>query len=95
MGGSSEPNKPPWIRHCSCSLRSSIEHSRQCGLLEREDLSAADKQHYSTTFGVNHRALLNSLTYFDVSSGALTPDIMHDILEGALPLEIKLMLRVK
>ena len=27
-------------------------------------------------------------------SGALIPDIMHDVLEGALPLEMKLMLKV-
>ena len=73
----------------------SAEHSRQCQLLEREDMSATDKQQYSTTFGVNRRALLNSLTYFDVTSGALIPDIMHDILEGALPLEVKLMLKVQ
>ena len=79
----------------SFCLRSSAEHSRQCQLLEREDMSATDKQHYSTTFGVNRQALLNSLTYFDVSSGALIPDIMHDILEGALPLEVKLMLKVQ
>ena len=31
---------------------------------------------------------------FGVASGALIPDVMHDILEGALPLEIKLMLKV-
>ena len=32
--------------------------------------------------------------YFSVASGALLPDIMHDVLEGALPYEIKLMLKV-
>lgn len=55
------------------------------------DLSMADPQHYSMAFGVNRRALLDTLRYFDVS-GALIPDIMHDILEGVLPLELKLML---
>lgn len=54
-----------------------------------------DQQHYSTVFGVNRRALLNTLRYFDVTSGALIPDIMHDILEGALPLQVKLMLKVQ
>ena len=54
----------------------------------------ADHQHYSTAFGVNQRALLDTLHYFDVSSGVLIPDIMHDILEGVLPLELKLMLKV-
>lgn len=43
---------------------------------------------------MNRRALLNTLDFFSVASGALIPDIMHDILEGALPLEVKLMLKV-
>jgi len=62
-------------------------------LLE-QDLCASDHQHYSTIFGVNRRAVLSTLRYFDVTSGALIPDIMHDILEGALPMEVKLMLKV-
>ena len=41
---------------------------------------------------MNCRADLNELQYFNVCSGALVPDIMHDVLEGALPLEMKLML---
>lgn len=43
---------------------------------------------------MNRRALLSTLEYFGVASGALVPDIMHDVLEGALPLEVKLMLKV-
>ena len=35
---------------------------------------------------------LNELNFFHVSSGGLLPDIMHDILEGALAYESKLML---
>lgn len=58
-------------------------------------MSAADQQHYSMTFGVNRRTLLSTLRYFEVTSGALVPDVMHDILEGALPLELKLMLKVQ
>lgn len=65
-----------------------------CEILERADLPAADRQHYSLVYGVNRRALLSTLDLFDVVSGALLPDVMHDILEGALPLEIKLMLKV-
>ena len=76
-------------------LRSAEEHSRHCNLLEQNDLNASDRQHYSTTFGVNRRSLLSSLKYLDVTSGMLIPDIMHDILEGALPLEVKLMLKVR
>ena len=76
------------------TIRGQSAHSAHCDLLEREDLSVADRQHYSTVYGVNRRSLLNSLEFFDVASGALIPDIMHDILEGALPLEVKLMLKV-
>ena len=75
-------------------LRCSTEHARHCDVLERKDLSSSDKQHFSTTFGVNRRTLLNGLKYFEVTSDALIPDIMHDILEGALPPELKLMLKV-
>lgn len=62
--------------------------------MERNDLSATDRQHYSLVYGINRRALLSTLTFFDIASGSLIPDIMHDILEGALPLEVKLMLQV-
>lgn len=64
-------------------------------MIERNDLTTSDQHHYSVAFGVNRRALLDNLLYFDVTSGALIPDIMHDILEGALPLEVKLMLKVQ
>lgn len=76
------------------TLRSNTQHSNYCDLLERDDLPAADIQHYSLVYGINRRALLNSLDYFKVTSGSLIPDIMHDVLEGALPLEVKLMLKV-
>lgn len=54
----------------------------------------ADKHHFSLIYGVNRCALLNTLEFFSVTSGALIPDIMHDVLEGILPLEVKLMLNV-
>ena len=75
-------------------IRSDQTHSDHCDLLEQDGLSAADRQHFSLVYGVNRRALLNSLEYFSVASGALVPDIMHDVLEGALPLEVKAMLKV-
>lgn len=31
--------------------------------------------------------------YFHVCSGALIPDVMHDVLEGALQYEVKLMIK--
>ena len=50
--------------------------------------------HYSTTFGINNRSHLESLSYFSVAEGAMIPDVMHDVLEGVLPLELKLILKV-
>ena len=75
-------------------IRSDVKHSDFCNLLECDDLSASDRQHYSLVYGINRRALLSTLNFFGVASGSLVPDIMHDMLEGALPLEVKLMLRV-
>ena len=48
----------------------------------------------SKEYGINRNSILNELAYFHVCSGALIPDVMHDILEGALPYEVKLMLQV-
>jgi hypothetical protein len=72
-------------------LRCKSKHLDHCNLLETY---TEDRQHYSLVYGVNRRALLSSLRFFDVASGALIPDIMHDILEGALPLVVKQMLKV-
>ena len=44
----------------------------------------------ATCYGINVESVFNSSTYFHVVDG-LPPDIMHDVLEGALPYEIKLM----
>ena len=44
-------------------------------------------------FGMLYRSTLMDLSYFDVCSGALLPDMMHDMLEGALQYELKLLLK--
>ena len=44
-----------------------------------------------TCYGINMDSILNSSMYFHVADG-LPPDIMHDVLEGALSYEIKLMI---
>ena len=46
----------------------------------------------SKEFGINHDSVLNELNYFHVCDGSLLPDVMHDILEGALQYETKLLL---
>ena len=42
---------------------------------------------------INRNSVLNELQYFHVCNGGLLPDIMHDVLEGALQYEVKLMLQ--
>ncbi len=43
-------------------------------------------------YGVKTKSGLNNSKYFHIVDG-LPPDIMHDILEGALPLHLKVMLK--
>ena len=55
--------------------------------MEEDLTNSKSKEH-----GINRRSILNDLTYFHTCSGALLPDIMHDVLEGGLQYEAKLML---
>ena len=73
-----------WLEHLD-----EESHQRHCSELEGESGREASK-----LYGINRDSILNKLAYFHVCSGALLPDVMHDILEGALQYEIKLMLRV-
>ncbi|XP_028418114.1 uncharacterized protein LOC114543241 [Dendronephthya gigantea] len=49
-------------------------------------------EHFSKTYGLNRRSILNESDYYHVIGG-LPPDIMHDILEGVLQYETKEMLK--
>lgn len=68
-------------RESELELRTSIDHSRKCDDLETA-ATAATFQELSTEYGINHRSVLDELQYFKVCSGALVPDVMHDVLEG-------------
>ena len=68
-------------------------HTQHCNTLELPGSAPTDVAHFSSLYGVNQRAALNSLQYFSVASGVLVPDIMHDILEGVLSLELMLKVR--
>ena len=72
-------------------LRTQVSYSHHCDLIETAPELA---EHYSTVYGINYRSPLDSLSNFEVAEGAMIPDIMHDILEGVLPLEMKNMLKV-
>ena len=70
-------------------MRTLTEHLRQCDMIEDGDDNADDN---SKEFGVNSRSILLELKHFDMCSGALIPDVMHDLLEGALQHILKLLL---
>lgn len=58
-----------------------------CSLLDGH-MSESD----SVTYGINYRSPLNDLYGFHVADGQLPQDIMHLLLEGVIPYELKLML---
>lgn len=66
-------------------LRTLNDHLRICDEVEVD--SDASRE-----YGVNRKSVLTKLQYFDICSGALVPDIMHDVLEGVLQYETKLIL---
>ena len=66
---------------CEVLLRTSTDHSTKCDQLEAA-ATKHDRDTLSTAFGINHRSILNELEYYDVCSGALVQDVMHDVLEG-------------
>ena len=68
-------------------MRNPASYDYQCSLL---DGPLAD--HDSTTYGINYKSPLNEISGFHVANNQLPQDVMHIILEGTLPLEIKLML---
>ena len=63
-----------------------------CSLSEMET-HPTQRNDLSIEYGLNFRSVLNDLTYFHVCTGAMLPDIFHDILEGVFPFEVKLLLR--
>ena len=46
----------------------------------------------SVEFGINSPCILNQLKYFHCVD-SLLPDVMHDVLEGVLPYEMKILLQ--
>lgn len=61
--------------------RTKIQHEQHCSSLHSEEL----RDHFQRTYGVMNDSILNELKHFHVIGG-LAPDLMHDILEGLIPL---------
>lgn len=69
-----------------CQLRTPEMHFEQCSLL-----SGSLHDHYSTSFGINRLSKLEEVPGFSVING-LPHDMMHDLFEGIVPYELKLLL---
>ncbi len=70
------------------TLRTPESYDYHCSLLSGP-LAMAD----STTYGVNYQRPLNKLSYFHVANNQLPQDVMHVMLEGVIPYEMKHMLK--
>lgn len=75
------------FKESNFELRTPEMHDYQCSLVEGDS-----GETHSREYGINQRSVLNELKYFSVASGALVPDVMHDLLEGVLQYEVKLLL---
>ena len=73
------------FREPDFTLRTIDDHLRHC--VEIKTSAEA-----SIRFGVNRKSILTQLQFFNLCSGALIPDVMHDVLEGVLQYETKLIL---
>lgn len=67
-------------------IRTTESHADHCSLLK-----GPDRVKMSIEYGINRTSSLESLPYFSVING-LPHDIMHDLYEGVVPHEIKLLL---
>lgn len=63
-----------------------------CNLIEDPGNSRAVRETLSTTYGINGRSVLSSMTHFDVCQ-CFPEDIMHILFEGIVPYETKLFLK--
>ena len=66
-------------------MRTCDGHSRQCDRL-------TGNPHYSKTYGIKRRSVLNNSKFYHVV-GSMPPDAMHDILEGVLHYAVKEILK--
>ena len=69
----------------SCQLRTPEQHFEACCLLDGPLGS-----NFSTNFGINRRSVLEDVPGFSVVTG-VPHDIMHDLFEGVVPYELKLL----
>lgn len=69
-------------------LRNPANYKYHCSLL-----TGVLREVDSVTYGLNYESVLNKLVDFNVCDGQLPQDIMHVLLEEAIPYTIKTMLQ--
>ena len=77
---------PSCFSETTCTVRTPEIHFNHCSVLE-----GPLQAHYSTSYGVNFYSILEDVPGFSVVNG-LPHDIMHDLYEGIVPYELKLLL---
>ena len=70
--------------------RTVADHNHHCDLIGDAETSPL-RTHYSTTYGINYCTSLLDIKHYSIFNGGLPHDVMHDIMEGAAPTEIKLI----
>lgn len=68
-------------------IRTSQSHADRCNLLDGPNHLSV-----SVEYGINRRSYLESLPHFSVITG-MPHDIMHDLFEGVIPYELKLLIK--
>lgn len=76
-----------FFRECEFEVRTPETHAEHCKLLEGPNGAAN-----STEYGINRVPLLESVSNFSVVEG-MPHDIMHDLYEGVVPHEFKMLLQ--
>lgn len=64
-----------------------VERTKESHNLQCESLETEESEYFSKLYGVTRKSVLNELLFFHVIGGNV-PDVMHDWLEGVLPLII-------
>ncbi|XP_070534241.1 uncharacterized protein [Ptychodera flava] len=67
------------------------QHLHHCELLSNST-TKQEKQHWSKTYGVTQLSVFHQTLGFNICTG-FPHDMMHVLLEGVVPLEVKLLLR--
>lgn len=78
-----------YLQFCSSKFRLRTKRMYQSHC---EKLSTLGQDHAAKAYGIERNAALNRLSYFNVVDG-LPPDVMPDLLEGAVNCEVKIMLQ--